>query len=154
MLDENPCATCADVCCMEAFCRESITSDFLRFLLGPQVGGYDSAAGWYVAGSGCRLGHGRPLVCYEYFCEKFKTPQADSLRQLSRALKTVYAKALAGQHILVVEDIGRIGAARLRAIHDRLEALRALADAALRHALGERLGVRSAKPIRDGREQA
>lgn len=138
---DNPCASCTSVCCKEVMCRESMDSDFLRFLLGPLVEGYSVDAGWYVPGSGCRLSYGRPLVCYEYFCEKFETQDVRSTRQLSRALKKVYSHAFAGQHILVVEDISRISANKLRIIHDRLEKLREMANAALRRSLGEQWGL-------------
>lgn len=141
--DDIPCASCTNVCCKEVLCRESVDSDFLRFVLGSRVDDYSVSDGWYVSGSGCRLGYGRPLVCYEYFCEKFDVQEVGSIRQLSRALKTVYSHAFAGQHILAVEDISRISANRLRIIHDRLEALRDRANAALRLSLSERLGVKS-----------
>lgn len=140
LLDENPCASCTSVCCKEVFCRESMESDFLRFVLGPRVDAYSADAGWYVPGSGCRLSYGRPLVCYEYFCAKYETQDVSAIRELSRALKTVYANAFAGQHILAVEDVSRISANKLRIIHDRLEALRDLANAALRLSLGKQLG--------------
>jgi len=141
--DDIPCARCTSVCCREAMCRESLDSDFLRFVLGPRVEDYSVDAGWYVPGSGCRLGYGRPLVCYEYFCEKFEAQDGSRLRQLSRALKTLYAHAFAGQHMLGVEDIGRITAHKLNLIHDRLEKLRDDANAALRRSLRERLGLQS-----------
>lgn len=138
-LDDNPCARCTRVCCREVFCRESVESDFLRFVLGPRVEAYDENAGWFMPGAGCRLSSGRPLVCYEYFCEKFDAQDVGTIRLLSRALKTLYANALAGRHILVVDDIGRIGAHRLRILHDRLEGLRDRANAALRQSLDARL---------------
>ena len=141
--DDQPCARCASVCCKEMMCRESLDSDFLRFLLGPQAEAYDVDAGWYVPGSGCRLGYGRPLVCYEYFCERFDAPDWTQLRQLSRAFKTLYAQAFAGQHMLVVEDISRITANKLNSIHVRLEKLRDMANEALRRSLGEKLGMQS-----------
>lgn len=141
--DDNPCARCTSVCCKEVMCRESLESDFLRFLLGPLVDGYRVDAGWYVPGSGCRLGYGRPLVCYEFFCEKFEAQDWTHPRQLSRALKALYANAFAGQHMLVVEDISRITAHRLNIIHARLENLRETANAALRRSLGEKLGMHS-----------
>lgn len=137
--DDIPCARCTHVCCKEPLCRESIDSDFLRFVLGARVDDYSVRDGWHVAGVGCRLSHGRPLVCYEYFCEQFDTQAVRTLRQLSRAFKTVYARVLAGQHILVVDDISRISAHKQRLIHDRLAALRDQANAALRLALGEHL---------------
>lgn len=143
-LDDNPCARCTRVCCREVFCRESVESDFLKFVLGPRVEAYDENAGWFMPGAGCRLSYGRPLLCYEYFCEKFDSPDAGTIRQLSRALKTLYANALGGQHILVVDDIGRIGARKLRTLHDRLEGLRDRATAALRQSLDARLCGKSA----------
>lgn len=138
--NENPCANCTSVCCKEALCRESIDSDFLRFVLGSRADDYSVSDGWLAPGSGCRLGHGRPLVCYEYFCERFDTQEVSSLRQLSRALKTVYANVFAGRHILAVDDISRISANKLRIILGSLEELRDLANVALRHALSKQLG--------------
>jgi hypothetical protein len=137
--DDVPCARCANVCCKEALCRESIDSDFLRFVLGARVDDYNVRDGWHVPGSGCRLSFGRPQVCYEYFCEQFDAQAVNSLKQLSRAFKTVYARVFAGQHILVIEDISRISAYKQGLILLRLEALRDRANAALRLALGERL---------------
>jgi hypothetical protein len=141
--DDNPCAGCASVCCREVMCRESVDSDFLRFVLGPRVENYSADAGWYVPGSGCRLSYGRPLVCYEYFCESFETQDWARPRQLSRALRKVYAHAYAGQNILVVKDIGRITASKLNIIHARLEKLREVANQALRRSLREKLGLQS-----------
>jgi hypothetical protein len=138
--NENPCASCASVCCKELLCRESVDSDFLRFVLGARVDDYSARDGWYVPGSGCRLGFGRPLVCYEFFCEQFDPQAVSTIRQLSHAFKQVYSRALAGQHILVVDDISTISEYRLTIIHDRLEQLKAQANAALRQSLGERLG--------------
>jgi hypothetical protein len=140
---DNPCASCTSVCCKEVMCRESMDSDFLRFLLGSLVEGYSVDAGWYVPGSGCRLGYGRPLVCYEFFCEKFEVQDGFQPRHLSRALKMLYANAFAGQHMLAVEDISRITAHKLNIIHARLENLREMANAALRRSLGEKLGMHS-----------
>lgn len=141
--DDPPCASCRSVCCKEVMCRESIDSDFLRFVLGPLVEAYHVDAGWYEPGSGCRLSYGRPLVCYEYFCDAFQAQDGSQLKQLSRALKTLYASARGGQHILAVEDIGRVTANKLNIIHGRLENLREVANAALRRALSERLGMPS-----------
>jgi hypothetical protein len=137
--DDIPCARCTSVCCKEPLCRESIDSDFLRFVLGARVDDYSVRDGWHAAGAGCRLSHGRPLVCYEFFCEQFDPHAVSTLRQLSRAFKTVYARALAGQHILVVDDISRISTHKQRLILDRLDALRDQANAALRQAIGEQL---------------
>ncbi|NDP48742.1 MAG: hypothetical protein GZ085_10200 [Sulfuriferula multivorans] len=145
LLNDVPCASCANVCCKEVLCRESIESDFLRFVLGARVDDYSLSDGWYVPGSGCRLSYGRPLVCYEYFCERFDTQAVDSLKQLSRAFKKVYCNVFAGQHILVVDDISRISKNKLRIVLGRLEGLRDQANRALREALLGQLAKRSSR---------
>lgn len=138
--EENLCASCTHVCCKEALCQESMDSDFLRFVLGSRAEDYDPQQGWFQPGSGCRLSYGRPLICYEFFCDRYDTPAVNtpsmmSLRQLSRAFKRVYAGVYAGQHMLVVDDITQITAHKLNIIHDRLESLKTLANNALRNAL-------------------
>lgn len=153
LLDDVPCTRCTSVCCREVMCRESVDSDFLRFVLGPRVDDYEVNDGWHVPGSGCRLGHGRPLVCYEYFCERFDAQDAAQLRQLSRAFKTLYARAFAGQHMLVVEDISRITVNRLNLIYDKLEKLRDVANEALRRSLGEKLGMQATRRPADHPEE-
>ena len=146
---KNPCASCANVCCKEPLCRESIDSDFLRFVLGTRIRDYSATDGWYVPGSGCRLEYGRPLVCYEYFCARFDEQEVDTLKQLSRALKTTYRNVYAGRHMLVVDDITRISATRLRILLDRLENLRTLAQTALRHAHKQQSGTHAdGHPVR------
>lgn len=143
--NDAPCASCANVCCKEILCRESIESDFLRFVLGARVDDYSLSDGWYVPGSGCRLSFGRPLVCYEFFCERFDTQEVSSLKQLSRAFKMVYSNVFAGQHILVVDNISRISKNKLRVVLDRLQGLRDQANRALREALLTQLAKQSSR---------
>ena len=130
--EDIPCKTCRDVCCNETICRESVDSDFLRFISGPQLNHYCGNLGWFEPGLGCQLKHGRPIVCYEYFCEKFQNQEHKQLQMLSRELKHVYAKAFAGQHVLEVNDIQTISVNKLKAILGRLQKLRDDADEALR----------------------
>jgi len=66
-LDDNPCARCTRVCCREVFCRESVESDFLRFVLGPRVEAYDENAGWFMPGAGCRLSSAGPWCAMNTF---------------------------------------------------------------------------------------
>jgi hypothetical protein len=142
--DDKPCASCTSVCCKEVMCRESMDSDFLRFLLGPLVDRYSVDAGWYVLGSGCRLSYGRPLVCYEFFCEKFEAQDWTRPRQLSRALKTLYANAFAGQHMLMVETSAELPQ---EAEHHSCPAGKIKGDGERGAAtiLSEKLGMRSRK---------
>jgi hypothetical protein len=133
--NDNPCSICTNVCCKEEICRESIDSDFLRFILGPLVNSYSGSLGWYVPGLGCRLNYGRPLVCYEYYCGNFEIRNWTQLKQLSHAFKIVYSNAFAGRHILAVEDITRISANKLITIHGRLVTLREVANQVLQRSV-------------------
>ncbi len=130
--EDNPCKTCTDVCCNEKICRESVDSEFLRFILGPQLNNYGANLGWFEPNSGCQLKYGRPMVCYEYFCDKFQTQGHKRLQTLSRELKSVYSKAFAGQHILEVQDIKKISVNKLKIILGRLQKLSDAANEALR----------------------
>lgn len=128
-LAHGTCATCTSVCCREVMCRESIDSDFLRFLLGERSGDYDPDRGWLAAGQGCTLARGRPLVCYEFFCERFDRAGVAGLRDLARRFKTAYARVQGGRHILEVEDIHTIAPGKLARVLARLEQLAADAEA-------------------------
>ncbi len=133
--NNNPCSMCTNVCCKEEICRESVDSDFLRFILGPLVNSYSSNQGWHIADAGCRLNYGRPLVCYEYYCGDFDIQNWTQLKQLAQAFKMVYSNAFAGQHILAVEDIARISKNKLRNIHAKLLTLRGVAEQELQRSL-------------------
>ncbi|GHC08702.1 hypothetical protein [Cerasicoccus arenae] len=119
------CAVCTSVCCKESFCRESVDSAFLRFILGQRADEYDDATGWFTPGQGCQLDHGRPLVCYEYFCNKFSTAElSQSHASIARELRAIYANAHQGQHMLIIDDLSVITQPRLQRIADALQALR------------------------------
>ena len=117
------CATCTAICCREAMCRESLDSDFLRHILGRRQEDYDAQQGWLEPGRGCRLTYGRPLVCYEFFCERFDAAGVSGLHRLARRFKTLYARVQGGRHMLEIDDIQRIPPARLARVLADLEQL-------------------------------
>lgn len=131
LLAPTTCATCRTICCREAMCRESVESDFLLYLLGERAADYDPAAGWLDPARGCTLTHGRPLVCYEFFCERFDRDGIAGLRDLARRFKTAYARVQGGRHMLEIDAIGDIPAPRLARVLDRLVPLAADAEATL-----------------------
>ncbi len=125
----SECAACASVCCGERFCRESVDSDFLRFVLGDKIKEYDNDAGWLRAGKGCALSFGRPLVCYEYFCSTLnKVNNAAGLKLLCKSFGKAYAKIFRNLHILEVQNIREISPGRQEKILVNLELVEQLAD--------------------------
>ncbi len=129
VVTRSECAACASVCCRERFCRESVDSDFLRFILGDKTKEYDRDTGWLRMGKGCILSFGRPLVCYEYFCSDLnKVHGAADLKLLCKSFSKAYAKAFRNLHILEVQNIGKISTGRQAAILVNLERLEQVAD--------------------------
>jgi len=130
---QSGCASCAKVCCEEGICRETVNSDFLRYILGEKIKDYDNQTGWFKQGKGCSLSYGRPFVCYEYFCSKFDgTNGVVDLQQLARLFRQCYSKELGNRHILTVDDIQQIAVNKLAKILGNLEQLVALTNERLR----------------------
>ncbi len=116
------CSKCTDICCREIFCRESVESTFLRFIMGEQINLYNETDGWLHRQSGCTISFGRPLICYEYFCFRFKgNPSVNKLKSYGSRLKKIYSKTYRNQHILVIQDLNSISRYRLEKILNDLK---------------------------------
>ena len=118
------CSKCDNVCCNVDICRESIESDFLRFILGPEITKYRDDTGWHMSGIGCRLKFGRPLICYEYLCSKVKNKRIDEPVQISRKIISIYSNVFAKKHILEIDDVNKIKPYKLKQIIDELKTLK------------------------------
>ncbi|MGO9446869.1 MAG: hypothetical protein ACLPXB_19140 [Thiobacillaceae bacterium] len=131
-ISQSECASCLAICCDEKYCRESTDSSFLRYILGTQAQEYDPIVGWHRNDTGCTLKYGRPFVCYEYFCSRFRdTSGVSNLGNLARLFRQCYAKALGSRHILAVDKLQDISAGKLATILFKLERVEELARAAL-----------------------
>jgi len=105
----SPCATCTSICCKEEICRESVDSDFLRFILGSKVSEYNEKDGWLSRTSGCTLKFGRPLICYEFFCSQFTfDTKVQKLEKLSSEFSKLYANVHRRQHVLEIDDLNSV----------------------------------------------
>ena len=101
------CRTCAGKCCREEICRESLESVFLCMLVEKQHIRYDQEKGWLGEG-GCRLAYGRPLVCYQYFCDEVTgsdSLQTASLQAIINRFASLGNKAHGNAHLLCVADL-------------------------------------------------
>jgi hypothetical protein len=126
------CSKCDNACCHVDICRESIESDFLRFILGPEVTKYRDDTGWHMPETGCRLKFGRPLICYEYLCSKVKNKRIDEPVQISRKIISIYSNVFERKHILEIEDVSKIKPHKLKQIIDELKTLKEEASEALK----------------------
>lgn len=123
----NKCSTCTNVCCKEEFCRESKTSDFLRFILGNKIIDYDKKNGWLNKSSGCTITFGRPFVCYEFFCSQFpEDSESKKLQEQSKRFSRIYAKVFRNKHILEIDNIDSIPENKLKSLLIKLNDFKAL----------------------------
>ena len=126
MENPSPCATCTSICCKEAICRESVGSDFLRFILGSKVSEYDEKDGWLSRTSGCTLEFGRPLICYEFFCSQFSfDAKVLKLQKLSSEFKKLYANVHRRQHVLEIDDLNSVPEEKWEILLNKLREFRA-----------------------------
>lgn len=110
------CGRCAGKCCREDICRESIESAFLSMLIEKQSVSYDLDDGWQGT-SGCRLEFGRPLVCYDFFCEDivksylFKT--AD-IQTIIHDFISIGNKAHGNTHLLCIDNLNLLSLKKIQ----------------------------------------
>lgn len=119
------CLDCQPNCCAEPICREALDSPFLHLLVQMQDVSYDQDSGW-LGPRGCRLEYGRPLVCYNYFCEPIldsEIMRSSGLRELIRKFMAVSRNARGGDHLICVKDLKRLSIAKLATMCQKLEAL-------------------------------
>jgi hypothetical protein len=119
------CHTCNGRCCREEICRESILSPFLSPIVGKQAADYDAQKGW-ASSQGCRLHCGRPLVCYDFFCDTVKTQSvfiASGIERIIKDFMHIGDRSLGNCHLVCVNDVKRISTAKLTRIHLKLESL-------------------------------
>lgn len=109
------CENCASRCCREEMCRESMESAFLAMIVKKQGVRYDNRTGW-TGPSGCRLAYGRPLVCYEFFCDRILQRQSGrdkKIAEMIRDFTTIGNRAHGRKHLMCIEDLGIISPAKI-----------------------------------------
>lgn len=116
------CAKCITICCREHICRESLKTPFLRGMLSAPVEDYDPERGW-LRDDGCALSHGRPLVCYRFFCSPIPQTESRDAETLAKAVHAVYARARGNRHLMDIEDLSTVSVSKYARMRDRLTAL-------------------------------
>ncbi len=121
-ITKHYCCNCYNTCCREDICRETIDSAFLQLLVKKQNRKYDVKNGW-MSPNGCRLIYGRPLICYEFFCEKIISDDGFKNSYVDKLIKTfvsVGQKAHRGQHLIAIQKIDNLSKSKIDKINNNI----------------------------------
>lgn len=119
------CNRCPSKCCKEEICRESVESTFLSILVEKQNIEYDRQNGW-ISPSGCRLNYGRPLVCYEFFCEdivRSKNFQSSNIQRIIKEFISIGKRAYGNTHLICIDNLKTISQIKIAKINYKLKEL-------------------------------
>lgn len=109
------CTACAGRCCREEICKESIESTFLSVLVEKQAVRYNRKKGWLRA-EGCGLAYGRPLVCYQFFCEEVNNStlyKTSRLQTIIQDFVSLGNRAYGNIHLLCIADLDILSAKKI-----------------------------------------
>jgi hypothetical protein len=124
-ISEHFCKECPSKCCKEEMCRESIESKFLYILTEKQNVDYDRQKGW-IGPSGCRLNYGRPLVCYEFFCERILSNnnfRASNIQQIIKEFISIGNRAYGNTHLICIDNLKTISRKKIVKINSKIGGL-------------------------------
>ena len=116
------CCNCCNTCCREDICRETVDSVFLELLIQKQNLKYDTKKGW-LSPKGCRLIYGRPLICYEFFCEKIirnNKFQKTGVEKLVKMFDSVGQRAYGSQHLICIPSIEKLSKRKIDKINGNI----------------------------------
>jgi len=109
------CGKCSSTCCKEEICRESIESSFLSILIEKQRIRYDTQIGW-ISPSGCKLDYGRPLICYEFFCDdilKRTLFKPANIHKIIKDFASVGNRAYGYTHLFCINNLDIISSMKI-----------------------------------------
>lgn len=86
---------------------------------------YDRQKGW-IGPKGCRREYGRPLVCYEYFCDRILN--SDNFRKsnilpIIKEFVSMGNKAYGNTHLICIYDLNIISKNKIVKINGKIEDL-------------------------------
>ena len=124
-ISEYFCKKCSSTCCKEEICRESIESRFLHILIKKQNVDYDRQKGW-IGPSGCSLNYGRPLVCYEFFCERIlrnNNFRASNIQKIIKEFISIGNRAYGNTHLICIDNLKTISIRKIVKINCEIKGL-------------------------------
>ena len=121
-LSQLYCSKCFGKCCSEQICKESRESIFLSMLVARQRIQYDNRNGW-IGTSGCRLDYGRPLVCYEFFCEDMTTNSLFSMAHIQKIMNdfiSIGENAHGKSHLICLYDLDVLSPKKIKNMSNKV----------------------------------
>ena len=121
-ITKSYCDGCLSICCKEEICRESIDSVFLHLLIEKQKLKYDVINGW-MSSKGCRIDYGRPLICYEFFCNKIKNNKIfhlSGVENLAKEFIAVGDRCYKKQHLICIIDFEKLSKVKINKINENI----------------------------------
>jgi hypothetical protein len=119
------CSDCTARCCKEHFCKESIESPFLAALIKKQKMIYHTEKGW-MGPKGCRLAYGRPLVCYDFFCDAVSDSpsfQATDIKTIVREFISIGNKVSGNTHLICIDNVETMSSIKIDAMLQKIDSL-------------------------------
>jgi len=119
------CKNCVSKCCREEYCRESMDSPFLSLLIKKQKILYDPEMGW-LGPVGCKINYGRPLVCHQFFCERFLEQDVLKKSDIPNYIDEFSAigrKAYGNAHIMCVGNLDKISLKKIEKMETKCNVL-------------------------------
>ena len=121
-LSQHHCCKCFGKCCSEQICNESTESVFLSMLVERQSVPYDNRNGWNGS-SGCRLEYGRPLVCYEFFCENITKSsffKMSNIQTIINEFGSIGKNAYRNIHLICLDDLHVLSTRKIDKIYNKV----------------------------------
>ena len=117
-ISQSFCRKCLGNCCRAEICKESIQSTFLSILTEKQRIRFDQQSGW-LGPLGCRLDYGRPLVCYDFFCEdilKSHFFQTSDIQTIIKGFISIGNMAYGNTHLLCIHNLDSLSSNKINKI--------------------------------------
>ena len=124
-LSQLYCNKCFGKCCSEQICKESTESVFLSMLVKRQTIQYDNRNGW-LGTSGCRLDYGRPLVCYEFYCEDIIESASFSKTDIKKFINdfvSIGDNAHGKSHLICLYDLDTLSPKKTKNMSNKVNSL-------------------------------
>lgn len=144
------CAACRAPCCRAIYCAESWDAPWLRAATSREgavraVTPADAVEG-HLARDGCRLRFGRPPVCYEFACaDVLGTIRGDDAKYIFHVISHIMTfageNALPRTHLVEVQDLSALDAARTARLRRRIALAGRIFEAAARLFAAVRAGA-------------
>jgi hypothetical protein len=100
-------------------------SAFLTLLVKKQKVRFDPRKGW-TGPSGCRLAFGRPLVCYDFFCDAISKNgpfQAADITEFIHEFVSIGNRAHGATHLICIDNLECVSRKKIKKMKKKIDSL-------------------------------